>query len=47
MNELVIIGQDMNKELIIKELEVCLCTLQEWEEVKKGKKLKDPFPQFS
>ena len=47
MNELVIIGQDMHKEIIIKELEACLCTPQEWEEVKKGKKLKDPFPQFS
>ncbi|MCU0439874.1 MAG: GTP-binding protein [Raineya sp.] len=47
MNELVIIGQDMNKEIIIKELEVCLCTEEEWQNAKAGKKLNDPFPKFS
>ncbi|KOY85607.1 hypothetical protein AD998_05075 [bacterium 336/3] len=47
MNELVLIGQDMHKEIIIKELEDCLCTDEEWQSVKDGKKLNDPFPKFS
>lgn len=47
MNELVLIGQDMNREIIIKELEACLCTDEEWQSAKDGKQLKDPFPKFS
>ncbi|MCU0443797.1 MAG: GTP-binding protein [Microscillaceae bacterium] len=44
MNELVIIGQEMNKTLIINELNDCLCTEAEWQAVKAGVKLKDYFP---
>jgi G3E family GTPase len=44
MNELVIIGQDMRKDLIINELTECLCTEEEWSQVKAGAKLKDSFP---
>jgi G3E family GTPase len=47
MNELVIIGQDMNKEVILQELSACLCTDEEWQNAKAGKPLKDPFPHFS
>lgn len=46
-NELVIIGQDMDKDLITRELESCLCTPREWNMVKLGMlTLKDPFPQW-
>jgi G3E family GTPase len=46
VNELVFIGQDLDREAIIQELEECLCMEEEirlWE--KKGK-FNDPFPVF-
>lgn len=43
-NELVIIGQDLEKDLIIKELEYCLCTNKEIIQMEKGEKFTDPFP---
>jgi len=45
-NELVIIGQDLDKELIIAELESCLCTDQEILHMENQGKFKDPFPVF-
>lgn len=45
-NELVIIGQDLDKELIIAELEACLCTNQEILHMEKQGNFKDPFPVF-
>jgi G3E family GTPase len=44
MNELVFIGQDLDKNQIINELNQCLCTPAELQAVQQGKKLKDPFP---
>jgi G3E family GTPase len=47
-NELVIIGQDLNKELISEELNRCLCTDEEAEAIMKGKtKVKDYFPKHA
>lgn len=43
-NELVIIGQDLEKELVMAELELCLCTNQEIIQMEKGIKFHDPFP---
>ncbi len=43
-NELVIIGQDLEQETIIEELEACLCTKEEIVAMNKGKKFKDSFP---
>lgn len=43
-NELVIIGQDLNKELVASELNACLCTDAEAESMMKGKFVKDRFP---
>jgi G3E family GTPase len=43
-NELVIIGQKMNKEEIVKELEACLCTESEIRDMEAGLRFKDPFP---
>ena len=43
-NELVIIGQEINKENITKELEACLCTDAEVERMNKGLFFKDRFP---
>ncbi|MGV3768358.1 MAG: GTP-binding protein [Chitinophagaceae bacterium] len=43
-NELVIIGQDLNKELVASELNACLCTDEEAESIMKGKFVKDRFP---
>lgn len=43
-NELVIIGQDLDKELLVKELEECLCSPEEIEYFKSGGKFKDVFP---
>ncbi|MEO0896450.1 MAG: GTP-binding protein [Bacteroidota bacterium] len=42
--EIVIIGQDMDEPKIRKELDACLVTDREWEKVKKGQILRDPFP---
>jgi G3E family GTPase len=44
LNELVFIGQDLEKEYIISELEKCLCSENEIKAVESGKKFKDPFP---
>jgi G3E family GTPase len=46
-NEIVFIGQDLNEELIKQELENCLCTPYEWQGVKAGAKLADPFPVWA
>ena len=43
MNELVFIGQDMDKELLLKDLEDCLLSEMEVGEYKSGKKFADPF----
>lgn len=43
-NELVIIGQDLDKAIIIQELESCLCNANEIELMEKGGSFKDPFP---
>ncbi len=43
-NELVIIGQDLDKEIIIQEMEHCLCTEKEIRDMKLGLRFKDPFP---
>jgi len=43
-NELVIIGQDLDKELILSELEFCLCTNKEILQMETNQKFKDPFP---
>ncbi len=46
IQELVIIGQDLQKEIIIQELENCLCTPEEYEKIKSGViKVKDMFPK--
>ncbi len=43
-NELVIIGQDLDKELIMSELEDCLCTEDEIMHMENKGKFDDPFP---
>ncbi len=43
MNELVFIGQDMDKALLLQDLEDCLLSETEIEEYKMGKKFTDPF----
>ena len=45
-NELVIIGQGMEKENIIKEMEACLCTEKEIRDMEVGMRFKDPFPEY-
>lgn len=45
-NELVLIGQDMDKEAITKELNECLCSVQEISLYKIGVKFKDSWPVF-
>ncbi len=44
INELVFIGQDLEKDYIISELENCLCTESEIVAMENKKKFKDPFP---
>jgi len=44
INELVFIGQDLEKDYIITELESCLCTESETVAMENKKKFKDPFP---
>lgn len=44
-NELVIIGQDLNKVKIMLELEACLCNSDEIESMEKKQFFYDPFPQ--
>jgi G3E family GTPase len=43
-NELVIIGQGLDKELIVSELEACLCNAAEITQMEKVLKFVDPFP---
>lgn len=43
-NELVIIGQDLEKEMIVSELNACLCTTAEIIRMESGEKFPDPFP---
>ncbi len=43
-NELVIIGQDLDAELILSELESCLCSTAEIIQMEKGLSFNDPFP---
>lgn len=44
-NEIVFIGQDLDKDALIAEIKTCLCTDIEIQQVRGGhKKLKDPFP---
>ncbi|WP_291720101.1 GTP-binding protein [Bernardetia sp.] len=45
-NEIVWIGQDMDKELIQKELENCLCTDREIKAMENGFLFEDPFPKW-
>lgn len=46
MNELVIIGQEMDRENILKEMEACLCTEKEIHDMEEGFVFYDPFPAF-
>jgi G3E family GTPase len=43
-NELVIIGQDLDKETIMRELADCLCSDSEIRDMEVGLPFKDPFP---
>lgn len=43
-NELVIIGQDLNQEMIMAELQDCLCTEMELKHMEANGAFKDPFP---
>jgi len=45
-NELVIIGQDLDEQIITAELEDCLCNDPEIIHMEKHGKFKDPFPVF-
>lgn len=45
-NELVIIGQDLNEEIIRSELENCLCTEEEILSMESGGQFTDPFPKI-
>lgn len=44
INELVIIGQNLDKKLILDELNRCICTENEIADMWSGKEFKDPFP---
>lgn len=46
INELVFIGQDLDREAIIQELEECLCMEEEIEQWKNKGEFPDPFPVF-
>jgi G3E family GTPase len=46
MNELVFIGQDLDKEQIAAELDACLCNEEEIAAMRVGGRFKDPFPIF-
>lgn len=46
INELVIIGQDLDQEAIVEELQECLCTEEEIRLMEKKGKFNDPFPAF-
>jgi G3E family GTPase len=47
LNELVFIGQDMDREGILEDLESCLCTKEEIQLMKQGHSFFDPFPDFN
>lgn len=44
VNELVLIGQDLNQQQILGELEACLCTPREIALMESGARFADPFP---
>jgi len=46
LNELVFIGQDMDKNMILSELQECLCTEKEMAKLLNGATFKDPFPKL-
>lgn len=46
INELVIIGQDLDQELISADLLYCLCTPEEIREMWEGRSFSDPFASF-
>jgi G3E family GTPase len=46
MNELVIIGQEMEQEKVISELIACLCNESEIRDMEVGLRFKDPFPVY-
>ncbi|MCG7859975.1 GTP-binding protein, partial [Flavihumibacter sediminis] len=43
-NELVIIGQELNKQAVEAQLQSCLCTENEIAAMKNGQRFKDRFP---
>lgn len=43
-NEIVVIGQDLDKDCILKEMEICLCNNHELRDMEKGEYFADPFP---
>jgi G3E family GTPase len=48
MNEIVIIGQELDEAQIREELDDCLVTMDEWDNLKNNKiTLKDPFPAWA
>ncbi len=47
MNELVFIGQDMDKDQLQQELEACLCTDEEIELYLQGFAFNDPWPEWN
>lgn len=46
LNELVIIGVDVDREQLTAELQTCLCTEEEWLMAKAGYPYEDPFPEW-
>ncbi len=46
-NELVLIGQNLDKAKLMEEMEVCLCDAEEVEYYKKGGTFPDPWPEWS
>lgn len=46
INELVLIGQDLDREVILEEFEQCLCTEREIKLMESGARFEDPFPVF-
>lgn len=46
-NELVFIGQDLDNDKIIVDLENCLCSDIEWHQAQNGVKFIDPFPKWN
>ncbi|SDG37803.1 GTPase, G3E family [Dyadobacter soli] len=46
MNELVIIGQDVDEGTVTRELRECLCSEEEIGQMERGEVISDPFPVF-